>query len=114
MKKILFVDDEKAITECFEILFSDLGYKVFTASEGKEALEVVKKNQDIDMLVTDLNMPNGMGGVELISNLPEDFKNKKILVMSGYVENELLVQGNHKITAFLSKPINTKKILGYL
>jgi len=114
MKTILFVDDDTTITECFQILFSDRGYNVLIANEGKQALDIISKNKQIDLLVTDLNMPNGMGGVDLINSLPDSFQNKKVAIMSGYVENELLIQNKIKISAFLSKPISAKKIMELL
>jgi CheY-like chemotaxis protein len=61
MYKILIVDDD---IEILEILYNELvkyGFVVFKASSGKDAIEVLKKNTDINIVISDFRMPNGDG-----------------------------------------------------
>ena len=66
-KEILIVDDEKDICEVLDISVSDIGYKVYTANDGEEALNVFK---DINpsIVLTDIRMP-GIDGIELLNPL---------------------------------------------
>ncbi|MDR7869362.1 MAG: sigma-54 dependent transcriptional regulator [Tissierellaceae bacterium] len=61
---ILLVDDEKAIRETLKIILEDVGYKIYTAQSGCEALEIMRNNI-VDLLITDLKMPK-MNGIELM------------------------------------------------
>src|SRR3990172_2776304 len=67
---ILIVDDEPIVLRVLEINLTDMGFKVFKASNGSEALEIMKTNLP-DMLITDLVMPV-MDGLELIKRVKED------------------------------------------
>ena len=63
MKKILIIDDEEAIVELLEmVVLDELDLEVITASSGNEAIELLKSNSEIDLLVSDYSMPNGTGG----------------------------------------------------
>jgi len=64
VKTILLVDDDGALLEVQEILLSEMGYKVVTAKSAEAALVVLKKDADIDLLVTDFGLP-GMNGRQL-------------------------------------------------
>lgn len=66
-KRILLVDDEMEITEINKRYLLQAGYEVSVAHDGKEALELFKK-QEIHLIITDIMMPN-MDGYELISEI---------------------------------------------
>jgi len=61
---ILLVDDEESIRDTLKIILEDYGYRVMVASNGFDALNIIKNNL-IDILVTDLRMPK-MDGIELL------------------------------------------------
>lgn len=63
-RKILAADDSKAILFFYKGVANELGVEMVTVPDGKDALEYLKANSDIDLLITDMNMPN-MDGVEL-------------------------------------------------
>ncbi len=63
-RKILAADDSKAILFFYKGVANELGVEMVTVPDGKDALEYLKVNSDIDLLITDMNMPN-MDGVEL-------------------------------------------------
>jgi CheY-like chemotaxis protein len=64
--KILIADDDGSNLLAYEALFEHAGHQVFTAQNGEIALELLKKNSSIDVLLTDLNMP-GIDGLETIT-----------------------------------------------
>ncbi len=63
MPRILLTEDSKPVRECLKILLEEKGYDVVEANNGEEALALI--DDTIDVLITDLNMPN-IDGVELV------------------------------------------------
>jgi len=63
--KILIADDDGMNLPAYEVLFEHSGHQVFTAQNGESALELLMKNNSIEILLTDLNMP-GIDGLETI------------------------------------------------
>lgn len=105
MKNILFVEDDKSLLRGLVLYFKTI-YNVYSAEEGNQALSILNNNK-IDLVVTDLNMPNGMSGFELIDNINQTLKETKIIVLSGYTENQF---SNLKVNKFLTKPIEIKTL----
>jgi DNA-binding response OmpR family regulator len=81
MARILLVDDDEGFLEMFVEMLRQSGYEVTTASNGNFALESYRKNP-ADLVVTDIIMPD-KEGIELISELLEEFPDAKIIVVSG-------------------------------
>ena len=107
---ILLVDDEDMIIDIGEQLLQKLGYEVFTAKSGREAVELYQKNQNkIDLIILDMIMPD-MGGGEVYNKLKEINPDVKALLLSGYSINgkasEILEQG---CNGFIQKPFNIKE-----
>jgi CheY-like chemotaxis protein len=63
--KLLFVEDEDDLLSIISEALEKLSADFFTASNGVEALEILEQNQDIDIVITDINMPY-MNGLEMI------------------------------------------------
>ncbi|WP_128926931.1 response regulator [Bradyrhizobium guangxiense] len=61
---VLVVDDDLAVLDVIVGMLEDLGCQVISAQNGQDALDRLKQNQDISVLITDINMP-GMDGHEL-------------------------------------------------
>ena len=78
-KKILLVDDEPDILRMLEIRLKHAGYETATACNGKEALEILKKDP-IDLILLDLLMPV-MDGREVCKIMKNDEKLKNIPIM---------------------------------
>ncbi|MFH1059030.1 MAG: response regulator [Pseudomonadota bacterium] len=86
-ESILLVDDEKLLLDLGDILLGNAGYKVRTAQSGEEAVEVYRQHQDeLDLVITDLNMP-GMGGYKTLRAILEINPQAKVVVASGYMAN---------------------------
>ena len=81
MKRILVVDDDPGMREMVKLLLNDEGYHVFEASNGKHAMEFLKKESP-DLVITDIIMEE-MDGVEIIMEIRENYPDIKIIAMSG-------------------------------
>ena len=104
---ILLVDDEDLLLKMGEMVLSSFGYHVLTASNGISALEVFKeKAQEIDLVVTDMVMPQ-MSGRELIERLSRVSPELKIISMSGFVRPPT----NEENSNFLQKPFASQDLL---
>ena len=82
---VLIVEDEKTVRDTAVMILRDRGYEVLEASNGREALQVIKQSNGapIDVVVTDMVMPV-MGGRELAAHLGQGHPQTKIVFMSGY------------------------------
>lgn len=67
MKRVMTVDDSATVRQVLKMTLEDANYQVFEAEDGQDALEKLV-NQEIDLLVTDLNMPR-LDGIELIKQV---------------------------------------------
>jgi CheY-like chemotaxis protein len=82
---ILVVEDESALRELVEEILSLYGYRVVTACSGVDALRVWEKNRDqVDLLLTDMVMPEGISGRELAERLQRQVPTLKVVYTSGY------------------------------
>ena len=86
-------------------LCRSIGYDVYTASNGQNALEILEREKDISVLFSDVMMPDGMNGIELAQLARERFPKVKILLASGYPLPALKAQ-NISVGefAFMNKP----------
>jgi PAS domain S-box-containing protein len=110
---VLLVDDEDVVSEVGRDLLEALGYRVLTAKDGKEAIEVYRKNKDeIDIIVLDMVMPN-MGGGEAYDHIKKISPDVKVLLSSGYSidgeASEILQRG---CNGFIQKPFSMKQLSG--
>lgn len=107
MKNVLIVDDEKILlnrlVDGFEP-YSDQ-FAVLTARNGKQALEVLETNS-VDLLVTDLNMPE-MSGIELLTHVNESHPHIPFIVMTAFGTPEIEEQLNRLTTLkYIEKPFS--------
>ena len=106
---ILVVDDEPSLVAISKEVLTLHGYKVLSANNGKEALDLVSKEKDIDLLFSDVLMPGGMNGYELAQYSLNIQPNLKILLTTGHAtqiqsQHEFLVlEKPYELNAMLSK-----------
>ncbi len=82
MKTILVVDDDDAIRMLIEMELSEEGYQVLTASNAKEALEMVQ-SEDLDLVILDIRMP-GMDGLEALPRMLGLKEGLKVILNTAY------------------------------
>jgi PAS domain S-box-containing protein len=102
---VLIVEDEEAVRHLLAEGLRNYGFTVMTARDGPEALHLVQeRDAQIDLLVTDVVMPN-MSGRDLADRLRNEFEGLKVLFMSGYTDDTLLRHGVYEAReSFLQKP----------
>lgn len=81
--KILVVDDEPLITMSTADMLIDLGHEVIEAHSAEEALDVLRRGEEIDLLLTDYAMPK-MNGAQLATAANEIHPGLMILLATGY------------------------------
>ncbi len=86
---ILLVEDEKTVRELGQEILASLGYRVLTAVDGWEALEAYGLAEEVNLVVTDIVMPE-MGGKELVRKLRQADPNLKALAITGHALAESL------------------------
>ncbi len=106
--QVLVVDDEEPVRKFVDRVLRDAGYQTATACDGPDALQVAAKLGAVDLLVTDVMMPQ-MSGDELARRLRQSEPSIKVLYLTGYSDKLF----KEKVTlweeeAFLDKPCSVK------
>ena len=112
-KKILIVEDNEEYNNDLRALLEDYEIEILSAYSGNEALELIKSSGEgcIDLILSDVKMPNG-DGVFLLKELSKlDFKIPKFVFLTGYadfLEEDIIKLG---ATALFCKPLDVNKLL---
>lgn len=102
---VLLVEDEPMVRGVAERALTRHGYTVITADNGEDALEVLARNEPIDLLISDVVMP-GMDGPTMVREARQSRPELKILFMSGYAEEQLRKSIDIENVNFLPKPFS--------
>ncbi|HXT39796.1 MAG TPA: PAS domain S-box protein, partial [Candidatus Angelobacter sp.] len=110
---ILLVEDEPALRTLGRAVLQRHGYRVLEASSGVEALEVWERNHGrVDLLLTDMVMPEGMTGRELAKQLKERKPELKVIYTSGYSLDSTATSFRlREVKSFLQKPYHPQKLI---
>ena len=110
-ERILLVEDEPTVRATLARMLRGLGYAVWEAGSGEEALRLVQRNRlELDLLVTDVVMPH-MGGRELADRLAVECPTCGVLFMSGYTNDAILRHGvSEQRAALLEKPFGLRDL----
>ena len=106
-KTILLIDDEEIVINISKMMLKRLGYRVLTAYSGYEGLQLFEKNKSkIDLIISDLEMPN-MNGNEVMDKLRKIDPQIKVMLSSGALtdadEKDVMNKG---FDGFIKKPYN--------
>lgn len=108
---LLLVEDEPAVRAFAARVLERHGYTVLQAENGEHAIEVAQTHEgEIRGLITDLVMPR-LGGVELAERLVDQRPDLRVLLMSGYTQDELPANFSRHTTVFLPKPFTVAGLL---
>jgi two-component system chemotaxis response regulator CheY len=88
MKTVLLVDDSRAVRLVGRRMMGTFGLEVLEAEDGKQALEVVRANPELDVILLDWNMPI-MDGMEFLTALRAEDRQKQPIVVMCTTENDM-------------------------
>jgi PAS domain S-box-containing protein len=102
---VLLVEDEEIVRDMTRTILESNGYKVLTATDGKDALRLCETyHEKIDLMLTDVIMPH-MSGKVLADQLAPQRPGMRVLFMSGYTDDQIVHHGAlEEGIAFLPKP----------
>ena len=108
MKKILLIDDVKDLADVLADTLRMHDYEVLVSYSGQQALDILKNDPEIGLVVTDIIMPD-IDGIDIIDHIREHYAGLPIIAMSGggvsLQSGDVLKIVEEKVTAFLNKPI---------
>lgn len=110
LQRVLIVDDELALLKALATILEESGFQVFTAESGRQATAILSAHQ-IDLLITDLSMPDE-DGIELVRRLKKERRMLRVITMSGTFGPDLLKAAQFLgADATLSKPMTVAELL---
>ena len=111
--KILAIDDETQIVDLIQLMLKEVGYEVLSCSNSEKAVNIIK-NEDFDLVLTDLGMP-GISGWEIARTVKKKDPHIPVVLMTGwgagYEGKDLSAQGVDEV---ISKPFRLQNILNVL
>lgn len=107
--RVLVVDDEESIREFLEIMLRKEGYEVTCAEDGQKALDLIKK-KSIDLVISDLQMPN-MTGIELLRHVRDQYPEMLFMMITAFGTTETAVEAM-KLGAYdyITKPFKIDEV----
>lgn len=112
-KKILIVDDSNTARASVEYTLKKGGYDVVSGDDGTTGLETLSQHEDIEMIITDLNMPK-MDGIEFIKHVRQIDLHKytPVLMLTTESQDEKKMEGKSAgASGWLVKPFNPTQLL---
>jgi len=107
--QILVVDDESQVREALRDALSKSGYRISTAADGPEALELLKEKK-FHMLMADVSMPQ-MSGIELLEIASQMHPDMPIVMITGYGDVQMAKDCLQKgASDFIAKPVNIREL----
>jgi len=108
-KSILVVDDQDGVCQLLQELLASEGFKVTTACNGFEALEMIKTLRP-DILLIDMKMP-GMSGIDVLTTLQDMEHNCLPIMMTAYGELEIIKEAERLgVSHFITKPFDIDEL----
>ena len=108
-KKILVVDDDRAILSLMSKIIENSGYHVKSASNAKEALKLIMENQ-FNLVISDISLP-GMSGIELYKKVRNRYESLDFIFMSGYAVDDMDESIIESVAGFFPKPFQIQSVM---
>jgi CheY-like chemotaxis protein len=112
--QVLVVEDDEEVLKVTLEMLSALGYHAVSASNGTEAIQILKSDKKFDLLFSDIVMPRGITGVELAREAKQQCNGLKILLTSGNAEDVLERYGAVGEFPVIRKPFLRAELAQYL
>ena len=110
---VLLAEDEAEVRDVTRDFLTSAGYRVLTAEDGEQALQIAEHDKSIDILVTDVVMPR-MRGPELAKRLLHLRPGLKVVYVSGYIEHDKVDGDFMKDAFFLNKPFSREMLVNQI
>jgi two-component system, chemotaxis family, chemotaxis protein CheY len=113
MARILAVDDSPAMRQMVSVTLRSAGHVVVEARDGVEALDIAKRPPAVDLVITDINMPN-MDGITLVKELRQlaHFRGVPLLVLTTEATEQKKQEGKAAgATGWIVKPFDPQRLL---
>jgi YesN/AraC family two-component response regulator len=109
VEKILVIDDEKPTLSMFRLFLDAYGYRVYTAENGADGLDIFRKEKPA-IVLTDIKMP-GLDGLAVLQQIKEIAPKTAVIVITGHGDTALAEQAAalHAVD-FLHKPIKKEAL----
>lgn len=108
---ILVVEDDPLVREYVVSQLSHLGYQIISAADGKQAMQILESDQIVDLLLTDVVLPEGLNGRQIAEQAIKLRPTLRVLYTSGYTENSIVHHGRlDPGVLLLSKPYNREEL----
>jgi len=116
--RVLLAEDETVAREILGFYLNTIFDEVIVVKDGQEGLDAYKKafknNKKIDLVLTDIKMPN-MDGIEMLENIYNLNKNQKFIIVSAYKDEKMLLKSIElKVLGYFIKPLNVDNIMEML
>ncbi|MDC0255751.1 response regulator [Bacteriovoracales bacterium] len=110
--KILLVEDSQDFRHKMKELLEDLDYKILEASDGIEGLDLIKTHKDLNLIISDLHMPN-LDGLSMCKKLKEEnVETAPIMMVTTEANPQLRKDGMEAgVSIWMIKPVSDKKFL---
>jgi len=110
--KIMIVDDEEVVLESFKRGLKDEDYEIVPAINSNEALNKLKVQPEIKIIVSDIRMP-GMDGMEFLKIIKREYPYIIRIVLTGYadVENAIAAVNEGQVYRFITKPWDATELI---
>lgn len=107
---VMLVDDEADFINTMSKRLEKRDFKVITANDGEQALEMVDKNRNLEVMILDVKMP-GMDGIEVLEAMKKKYPLIEVIMLTGHATIESAIDGM-KIGAFdyLMKPCDIEQL----
>jgi two-component system, response regulator PdtaR len=109
MTVILIVEDDVLANEYLEFILQQAGDEVLSATSADEAAGLLEDREDVQLIVTDINLPGSMNGLKLATAAKARRPKVNIIIVTGYTAptNDEIPPGS----LFIPKPYNARKII---
>lgn len=113
LAKVLVVEDDPEIRELMQLMLEQEGHEVTTAVDGHLALDIVtRRGFRPDLIMADFNLPNGMDGIEVITDLRGKLRTKvPAIILTGDISTEALQSIGMQDCVHFSKPVKAFELL---
>jgi DNA-binding NtrC family response regulator len=109
--KVLLVDDEVEFVETFSERLKMRNIEILSAFSGKEALQILETNQDTEVVILDVKMPE-MDGIETLAEIKKRYPLAEVIMLSGHADVDSAIEGMKQgAFDYLMKPCDMDQII---